>query len=66
MPYDMESLPVSDIEVIDREIGAAIGRALSDTPDNEDVGLIADLNNLRVEMTEPAAFAEIETLLTSF
>ena len=66
MPYDLEeSLPVSDIEAIDREIEAAIGRVMGKTPNNDDVGLIADLHNLRVEITEPVEFAEVERLLAS-
>jgi hypothetical protein len=64
MPFDVEHLPVSEIEKIDRELEAAIERAV-DGEVGGDIGLIADLNSLRVDLSEPPEFAAMERLLAA-
>ncbi|KSB90668.1 hypothetical protein AS593_09645 [Caulobacter vibrioides] len=66
MSFDVEHLPVTEIEKIERELELAIGRAVGEaTVEGQDVGLIADLNRLRVDLGEPLEFARLKQLLAT-
>lgn len=56
-------IALSAVAEIDRKIEDAMGRIMGGTALPGDYGLVSDLTAVRVEITEPPAFARLDELL---